>query len=904
MPRASSPAPRTLRVGLPWWGMIWGLLAVFLGTAALQQFTLQPTHPVTFRIQEDLGLATPELEDLNITQETVDRAAEQFGLRTYAPLTVEVVDRPLTDEERGRTSAGETTEQDAVLITVGAPELLEQFALTPDTVTAVWSAEELSYPDHLQVSRDITATLQRNITAGHGPGAVVAAADTAASRLYPAPQPLPWAGAAAGALAMTFFSFLFWYRRRRRREEQVRTLATAQHRLARVLLDLEALEATYHSVDRERLPPTAQQLWDRLQTTLRRMLEQQPDLEDAVHRGEPVTEATAQYGQEAYPLDWFLDDAVELTALANSLMESISVHGGLAGSSRPLERLLAPVHASVRELETRLDAVLAQTPWTGPSGLSTADRTALSTALGEVLQSRNELLVLAADRGAAQTGSAPEDLLTSWRSAEQRLVDSASQISRRLRRREGKVIIHLRDVRHHAQQARSRRLAEHRASASTASSGVPAEQERIRLREALGLPTGGDERPLDVLEQANLVARVRLGDHPVLDAEAPPAPPTRPVQDGVPMQAVSAPTRKSRERRERRQGLRSGLLTAAGLLAVLALAGGAGAAAVQSQHHSRPFFDLVGEEQLAGLSIDDRTGDALELAETDLREHLIDRFTEPVHVTLAVRRLSDYTTHGPHPDYQDRIRMDYTDGIRTLWEVKSELPDLVDEQTGEMLPGQAVMPVMVLPEGGYVVMPPLTGTLSLGDTARLGAYDFLLTSPQVQGTDDGHLLTYEIEGISRALQANAVYQDQTRPEDVFWPVFAGTALTGLVLLQVLRWLGQVSSGLGRFGRQGRKLRDLARRADLLALDPDDSREFAVAVGETEEQTGQRLFERTLVLALREVQALRMVPRAERLTTEYAHHVDVLERRVRLLEHWDRDTSERTERLLAAARQRW
>ena len=78
----------------------------------------------------------------------------------------------------------------------------------------------------------------------------------------------------------------------------------------------------------------------------------------------------------------------------------------------------------------------------------------------------------------------------------------------------------------------------------------------------------------------------------------------------------------------------------------------------------------------------------------------------------------------------------------------------------------------------------------------------------------------------------------------------------------------------------------------------------MAVGDTEEAVGQRLFERTLVLALREVESLRMVPRAERLSKEYAHRVEMLERRVHMLEHWDQQTADRTEELLAAARERW
>lgn len=97
---SSSPASRPRGVGLPWWGMLWALLTLVFGGTALHQATVQPSQPVTFRIQEDLQFADPVLGGLNITQETVELTAEQHGLLTYEPLTVEVVDRQLSWQER------------------------------------------------------------------------------------------------------------------------------------------------------------------------------------------------------------------------------------------------------------------------------------------------------------------------------------------------------------------------------------------------------------------------------------------------------------------------------------------------------------------------------------------------------------------------------------------------------------------------------------------------------------------------------------------------------------------------------------------------------------------------------------------------------------------------------------
>ena len=901
-----APHPRRRPIGPPWWGMLWALLTLVFGGTALHQATVQPAHEVTFRIQENLQLPDPAVGDLNITQQTVERAAAQHGLRTYEPLTVEVVDRELTPaEQQGRLAtpqegpdAGPSSPAD-ILLSMGEPDLFEELTLTPSTPVGVRTDFD-DAGERYRTSRAIVGAVQRNITAGHGPGAVVAAGEMAGARLHGQPAPLPWAAAAAGTLGLTFFAFRSWYRRRAAHEALLRTLALAQQRLARVVLDLEALEVTYRAVEPDRLPRSVQDAWLKLKTTTRRMLEQQPALEEAVHRGDPVTEGAAD-PESVYPLEWFADDAMELTALANTLMESVSVHGGLAGSGRPLEQLLAPVHAAVRELETRLDAVLGQMPWTGPAGLTTADRTALSARLTQILQARGELLALADAGSADRPGSAPARLLEQWRQAERTLITEARTVSRRLRRREGRVILHLRDVRHLTERQVDRRLASH---AAPQDSGLTAQQERVRLRETLGLPADQEERPLDALEAACLLARARLGDHPELDAGTPRLELPGPREDSAPVTAIHAPTQKRLREQERRRTTRSHIFWAAGVAAVLALAVGLGGWTSERAEGNRPFLDLIGEEQLAGLSIDDRTGNELDLTEAGLRTHLEDRFTEPVHLTFAVRDLGGYLYGPRHPERENHLQMDYAESVSALWTLKEEFPDLTDPVTGEMLPGQAILPVMVLPDDGYAVLPPLTGTLSLGDSPRLGAYDFQLTEPLVRPTEDARLLTYEIEGVARALQANEVYADQTDPEFLFWVIFGAVMILGIAALQILAWAGRTAAGLGWFGRHGARLRKASRRVDLLALDADDSRQSAVAVGDSQEEIGQRLFERTLVLALREVESLRMVPRAERLSQDYGHRVEMLERRVQMLEHWDQQTAERTEELLAAARQRW
>lgn len=902
-PAAVTGHPR--RVAQPALAMLLALLTLILGAVAFHQATSQSKHPVTFRIHGDLHLTPQGLGDLNITQEAVERAAEQHGLRTHRPFTLEVVGRELTTQERlGQAKPAEIPDDGQsppaqVLLSLGEPELYADRGLAPTKAVAIQRINPSSRQQH-QDSAAIADVLKHNITAGHGPGAVVAAAEMAVQRLQPPPAPLPWAAGAAISLGLTFFAFQHWYRRRSAREAELRTLATAQQRLARVVLDLEALEATYLTVDQARLPESMRENWDRLQRTTRRMLEHQPALEAAVERGDPVGEKTADR-DAIYPLEWFRDDAIELTALANTLMESVPVHGGLAGSRRPLEQLLAPIHAAVGELQTRLDSVLRSTPWTAPAGLTTADRTALSAGLEEVLHARGELLALAGTGGAAHQDLPPEQLLDQWRAAEQRLIQSVLPIIRRLRRRDGRVVLHLRDVRHLTAQQLALRLTEHAPPQDT---GLTAEQGRVRLREALGLPADAEERPLDTVEMANLVTRARLGNHPELDAGAPQLDLPGPGRDGGPIRPTHAPTQKALRTAERTRSNRQFVLGLAGVLTVLATAAALANAAYTSVKPPPLIPELSGTEQLTTLTIDDRTGGALGLTEDLLREHLQDRFTETVHLTVAVREIGSYLEHQRHPDHSGRMQLDYVEAVRALWTLKGEFPELTDPVTGELRPGQVILPVMVLPDDRYSVLVPAAGTLSLGDGSRLGAYDFQLTSPTVRASDRGQQLTYDIEGVARALQLNEVYRNQSNPAVLAWTVFAAVCLLGAVALRILQLLGRVASGLGGFGRHGTRLREAARRVDLLALDADDSRQFAVVVGDTQDAVGQRLFDRTLVLALREVESLRMVPRAERLGREFGHRVQMLERRIQMLEHWDQQTDARTEELLAAARERW
>lgn len=111
-----------------------------------------------------------------------------------------------------------------------------------------WSAG--IYPaeaEHLETSQSalqIYRAYESNVTLGHGPTAVAAAAQRTAKLLDTGPiqSPLFWLTGTVTGLGLTILTLAFSLSKRKRHESIFRRLTTAQHLLAGVVLSLDALE--------------------------------------------------------------------------------------------------------------------------------------------------------------------------------------------------------------------------------------------------------------------------------------------------------------------------------------------------------------------------------------------------------------------------------------------------------------------------------------------------------------------------------------------------------------------------------------------------------------------------------------------------------------------------------------
>lgn len=111
-----------------------------------------------------------------------------------------------------------------------------------------WSAG--IYPaeaEHLETSQSalqIYRAYESNVTLGHGPTAVAAAAQRTAKLLDTGPiqSPLFWLTGTVTGLGLTILTLAFSLSKRKRHELIFRRLTTAQHLLAGVVLSLDALE--------------------------------------------------------------------------------------------------------------------------------------------------------------------------------------------------------------------------------------------------------------------------------------------------------------------------------------------------------------------------------------------------------------------------------------------------------------------------------------------------------------------------------------------------------------------------------------------------------------------------------------------------------------------------------------
>ncbi|MGP5229040.1 DUF5129 domain-containing protein [Arthrobacter rhombi] len=826
---------RLVRAGdsRPHFGFPW--LALVLGVATLI-FAGFGWHAVTAESEAQVRIVVEGSPGHGISQSTVD-AAHPDPIRSWKPLTFKVTaDHLSSDQQHGRTDLG----ADVVLSTQW-----KNAEGTPNerrfTGAALRSSDD--FDDRFAIGN----TYLNNLGLGHGPLAVVAAAETAADVLGDGPirTPVFWVAGTGLGILLTGTALAFSLRRRRHWERRYRRLATAQRRLARVALDLEALEVTYRTTPERRRPAGYTVAWRTLRDSTLELARTEAGVATAVR--DPQTALSTQTGGL---VDLFEASARELTTLADALLAAGAVHGNLTRRGAVFERITAPLNDAARELIIRLEAA--------PANVFSAK------TMDDLRGRLRALLEASARSGRGTAGSGVE----AWAEAERSLEGIARHIADVLRRYpHGKVRARRRDT-----------------------------EDLSGLRESLGLP-GEASLALTVLDEANAVARALLGDVEAYDALSPARRPRghrgrrglrrlHPGSHGTPATG--------------RRATIWWLSGTAVALVVSAIAAGL----VTGTVLGRPGWELTGTDHLRSLTID---GQAEGITEEGIRRYLEDQFPRPIDVTLAVRDAEQYLQPTPRADSDLGVEVDPARRLEALWRVKGQFPRLLEPVTDELRPDQVIVPVMVFDDGRVAVPGQLTGATALGDGRRLGASNWTFPNLYVSssGTAEVHVAN-GLEDLARGLQANGFRDQNVSGALLFWLLTVTLTLGLLTAAQVVRFGGLISARLGRFGRGGAALRRARADLDQLALGLDDSRLNTVAVlgagaASSSAEADQRLFERALVMAWREAADLAALPLAARLSQHYVDRVTRLQRLVATLGGRDADVHRRTEALMEATR---
>ncbi|MGP5394855.1 DUF5129 domain-containing protein [Arthrobacter rhombi] len=817
--------------GFPWLALVLGVITLLFAGFGWNAITSEPEAQVRIVVEGSPGHG--------ISQSTVD-AAHTGPLRSWKPLTLKVTDDHLSyDQQHGRADLN----ADVVLSTQW------KNAENPASDRRFTGAA-LRSSDDLDARFAIGNAYQKNLGLGHGPLAVVAAAETAADVLGGGPirTPVFWVAGTGLGILLTGTALAYSLRRRRRWEHRYRRLATAQRRLARVVLDLEALEVTYRTTPERRRPAGYTVAWRTLRDSTLELARTEAGVMTAVR--DPETALSLHTGGL---VDLFEASSRELTILADALLAAGAVHANLSRSGDVFDRITAPLNDAARELIIRLEA---------------APVDVFSAKTMDDLRGRlRALLEASAHSGRGTTGAG----VHAWAEAERSLEGIARHIADVLRRYpHGKVRARRRDT-----------------------------EDLSELRESLGLP-GESSLALTVLDEANAVARALLGEVEAYDALSPARKTRR--------------HRGHRGRRGLRRLHPDDLGPAAtgrrgrawwlGGTAVALVVSAVAAGLITGTVLGRPGWELTGTDHLRSLSID---GQAEGITEEGIRDSLEDKFPQPIDVTVAVRDAEQYLRPTSSDSSKLGVEVDPTRHLDALWRVKGEFPQLLDPVTGELRADQVIMPVMVFDDGRVALPGQLTGAVALGEGHRLGAPNWdvphlYVSSP---GSAEVHV-SQGLEELARGLQNNGFREQNVSGALLFWLLTATLTLGLLTIAQVVRFGGLISARLGRFGRGGAALRTVRAELDQLALGLDDSRLNTVAVlgagaASSGAEADQRLFERALVMAWREAADLAALPLSARLSQRYLDRVTRLQRLVATLGERDADVHRRTATLLEATR---
>ncbi len=819
-------------------------VALFLAavTAMLGVRAAFALHAASVPLPYEVTVQVQGQQDFNISQERVNAELAEHSVRSSQPLTVILVDRWLTGDEtlRGQVPDGQ------IIISSKLEDLDPKNTDVDERFSGVALAENLtgSKEERTDARYDIENAFTKNVSVGHGVKAVVAAAHTASVVLDQSPtSSVMFWFSVVGLSAMLTAAFLVpALRFRSRWESRHRRLAVAQRKLARVVLDLEALEATYVATDESKRPQGFTKAWNQLQKLSLDAARNEEPLVAALFDGEQCL--AKKTGEQ---LAGFEATARKLTTLADSLMGAGSVHARLAGTGSTFDQLSSPINDAATELLIRLE----NAPGKMVAG---ADLAALREALGTLLD-------------AAQGDAKQNNAVQAWASAEEELSQIAGRLIRKLRR---------------YPHGKRPPIPE-----------VPAEHNQ--LRSTLGLAPVSQQGALHQLHVANSVARSILGDTLSTD-HGRKTETKRTSWQAALLEKFSAVRLGGKD-----EPGKLGRAKVIGLLAVLLCASLIAAGIIVYNVTKKPRATYEGSGQGMVLEIDDKNG---LVDESEIRKYMEEDFEVEQHLLVAVRDAESYLEL--HAREGSEYRESTPRSVQqAIWRIKNEYKDRMDPVDQELPEDLTIIPLLITDEGkgimpGLISGAVISGTASWGST--IGWEYGSIHESQYPSMEVAHAA----EDFATVLKQAGYEEPDYNAALLFWILAFMFFFTVLNLIQLVAYLLGATSRINRFSRGSRALEQTRRRLEQLALGLEDSQINAVAVlGSSEsgraDEAGQRLFERALMMAWREAEELSTMSLSERLGSSFGTRAEHLQRLVALLDERDADVAKRARDLVLASR---
>lgn len=828
--------------GPPWIPIFLGIGTLVLAATGLVATTMQPASEVKIVVEGQ--------QPWNISQETIEAALDE-PVASWRPLTLVVTDRILSlEEQQGNLDPGTD-----ILLSTQLPEPSKERGRY-DTIRKIQAVDKVGIrpvfddpAQNLVAGQDIHDAYQINVGLGHGPLAVIAAAQEASLQLSDRPEQSfwPWLLGTVLGLLLTAFAMSKALKHRSLWEARFRRLTAAQRRLAGVVLDLDALEVTYLATDPEQRPAGFTEAWTKVHDASLDLARSERKVVAALRaRDSGMTPRTVR------ELERFETQVSDLVAAADAVMGAGAVIGQFDSGGNTFQRLSAPLAFATRELLTRLRAA--------PAGaVEPKIITSLESALDSLLEA------------SAGTPDGAEPAVRTWERAERGLKGQAQTLSRKLR--------------HMLPRRRLRRM-----PGRLAVTPRPTEDLSV-LRTSLGLAPQGSRRSLAALDAANAMAREVFGGLPEFDDAPEQTRRTLPVNPRL------------------RKGIGLGAKVLAGILAgfIALMLSLVAMFAIDDASGTLP----AGSRPLEALRFEP---DASKFDVEKIRRDVEDNFMEDLEVMVVAGDAEDdllismdYEANARKYDPQDPMaaaRVDASHLLETMWKIKAQYPHLVDQSTGELLPGQAVLPVYFF-DNGYTTVPAwMTSEVYYADARRMSGFnwdtsEFFISEPEES-------VSYSLERLSKAQQWNGYTWQIRDSEPLLLLLFPIMGIVLFIGYQVLRYGGSMSMRLGRFGRDAAKLRTIQRDLEALTMGLDDSRLNAVFLGDQgaaplAADGDQRLFESALAVAWRMADELASRPLARRLGPDYRDQIRRLEYLVSVLSVRDADVAWRAQALLDADR---